>query len=357
MTRRGWIWTVAAIAGVNLVLFAVGKLLPGTTGPESSSFATQPRGFAGWSELLETNGRHVVRERATPAEADPMPRATAVVLEPDSITARDAAALRAFVIAGGRLVAGGPRPEWLRDVAGAEVGWRLGGRRFWSPGPEAREARGVGTVVSDGRAHLAPRAGARPELVNAQGALIAVLRRGRGEVVLVADPSPFQNRLLARESNALLALRVAGPRGTPVRFYESLHGYGAAQGLRALPGHWKFALACLAAAGLVFLLARSRRLGPPERSAAAGTPPRRLYVDAIASTLARTRSRADATAPLRAHARHALEARSGSGSADVEALAKRLGMSSEEAAALARPPADDRAVVALGSASAKLHAR
>jgi hypothetical protein len=117
--------------------------------------------------------------------------------------------------------------------------------------------------------------------------VVALAGAGRGRVVMVADPSPLQNRLLARADNAALALALSGQG--PLTFVESVHGYGAATGLAALPADAGWALILLAAAALALMAARGRRFGPPEAARRELAPPRAAYVDALATTLARRR--------------------------------------------------------------------
>src|SRR5207249_7350779 len=102
---------------------------------------------------------------------------------------------------------------------------------------------------------------------------------GRGRVALLADASPLQNRFLGEADDAALGLALAGPRKRPVAFVESVHGYGRASGVRAIPTSWRWALGGLVLAALVLIWARGRRLGPAERTTRDLPPPRRDYVD------------------------------------------------------------------------------
>jgi hypothetical protein len=122
---------------------------------------------------------------------------------------------------------------------------------------------------------------------SAGGALLLERTLGRGRLELLADASPLQNRLLASADNAQLALNLAGG-GRPVTFVESVHGFGQSRGLAAIPDRWWVAFAGLALAGLLWVLARGRRLGPAEPIGAASQPPRAAYVEAISLLLRRT---------------------------------------------------------------------
>jgi hypothetical protein len=175
-------------------------------------------------------------------------------------------------------------------------------------------------------------------------------------VILLADPSPLQNRLLGRADNAAFGLSLAGAGHRPAAFLESYHGYGQSSGLRALPLEWKLLLAGLAAATLVWMVSRARRFGPPEKRTRDLPPPRSAYVDALAGILARTHKRDEAVSPVRARARTELLRRAAlSADADDDALlaaAKRLGV--EDAEAIVRPARTDADVVAVGRAFAQI---
>ena len=150
---------------------------------------------------------------------------------------------------------------------------------------------------------------AQRALAGDEGALLLVRPAGRGRVALLADTSPLQNRLLDEADNAALALALGG-RG-PLTFVESVHGYGPQRGLAALPARFGWALIGLLLAALVFMAARGRRLGPPERERRELAPPRRAYVDSLAATMARGKAREEAVAPVRAEARRRLARRAG----------------------------------------------
>jgi hypothetical protein len=183
--------------------------------------------------------------------------------------------------------------------------------------------------------------------------VVASERVGAGIVVALADPSPLQNRLLDRRDNAAFGLGLAGA-GRRVAFLESYHGYGRSSGLRALPLAWLLLLSGLALAGLVYLLARGRRLGPPEITERELPPPRREYVDSLAGVLART-TRDEAIAPVRRSAREALLRRAGlpadAGDDAVREAARRFEV---DADSLLRTARTDDDVLAVGRALARI---
>jgi Domain of unknown function (DUF4350) len=307
---------VALLVVVNLALRFLGTLTGGTPGgPRSSSYATSPQGDAAYAELLGRAGHPVEQVRSLPHESPPSPEATVFLLDPPAVKTADLAALRTFVRGGGRLVASGLRREVRREL----VPKRAGG---------------------------------------SQNARVRVARLGRGSVHLLADSSPLQNRLLGSGDNAAFGLALAGPRNRPVEFLESYHGYGAGSGLSALPLAWKLLLSGLGLAGLVYMVARGRRFGPPEEEGRSLAPPRRQYVDSLAAVVARSKRRDAGVGPVRREAREALLRRA-SRPPDVDddavrVAAKRLGVADDDAEALLRPARTDEDVVALGRAAARI---
>jgi hypothetical protein len=304
-TRRTLLWILAAVVAINLLLAGIDSLLGGPSGPPASSYATSPRGLAAWAELLERRGQRAepVLEQADRVDLDPA--ATVVLLEPDTLVPGEASALRDFAERGGLLVAGGREPEaWLLQLLDAAPPWTEGGPRAWrSVDPD--ETGGARRVLSTGDGAWLPDPGWTP-LVTEGGSrdgLALVVRRplGSGEVVLVADPAPLENRLLGEADDAALALALTGGRER-VLFLEAVHGYGRGRGLGALPERWRIALAGLALAALLWLLSRARRLGPPDPEPPEPPPARRAHVDALAAALARTRDRDWAAERLRRHA-------------------------------------------------------
>jgi hypothetical protein len=304
---------VAALMVIEVGLRALDSATGGTPGgPRSSSYATGRDGAAALAELLARNGHVVRRERKLPHEIALDPQGTAFLLDPPFVARDDARALRRFVAGGGRVVASDAGAQWLRRLAPAVPG------------------SGRGRTV----------------------------RVGAGSVVVLPSAAPLWNDSLARGGNALLALRAAGPGRRAVTFFEAYHGYGRTSGLRAIPRSWIAPLALLAAAGAVLMLARVRRLGPPEAGERQLDPPRRAYVDAVAATIARTRDRSLALDRVRTEVRARIAVRAGlrrdAPEADLAAAARRLQFRDDEVGALVGRTDGATATLALGRALARL---
>ena len=331
---------VAFVVGLNVVALALDRVTSSPGGPSSSSYATAPEGAAAYADLLRRSGRLVERLREAPAEAELDPAATVVLLDPTAVSRADARALRSFVERGGTLVAGGARPErWLRRLLAEPPKWSRAGPTDAVPVAPVPEAGGVRTVRTAGEGSWAETGEALPVLVGGGRTTLAVATPGRGRIALLADASPLQNRLLAAADNAAFGVALAGERGARVVFVESVHGYGGATGIRAIPTSWRWTLGGLAIAALTLMLARGRRLGPPEREARVFPPARREYVESLAGVLARTKRPGEAVAPVRAAARARLARRAGlgpdPGPVELERAGERLGL----------PPDELRAVV------------
>jgi hypothetical protein len=280
---------------------------------------------------------------------------TVVVLDPEDLTAGEARALRRFAEGGGRVVAGGADPgEWLTELAGEELDWDRGGgedARVLAQAPETGEAQALRAA---GEGHWGSDGDARPLVASGDGPIVLVRETGDGRIALVADPSPLQNRLLDEADNAAFALALAGPG--PVTFVESVHGYGRATGLGALPARFQWGLILLGLSGLLLIVARWPRFGPAEPLERPLFPPRRAYVDALAASLARSRDRTSAVESVRSAARERLARRAAlPRDADEEAwaaAARAAGLDDEEVRALIGEVTDDG--IAAGRALARL---
>jgi hypothetical protein len=351
-TRAGVV-IVAVLLGVNVIAALVDALAPSPSGPASSSFATKPQGLAAWAALAERNGIRVRGLRDSPADASLDGDGTIAVMDAAGLTADEARALRAFAEGGGRVIAGGEPGGWVRTLLRAgPPEWDDSGPESAKPDGSAPEIAAVARVETSGDGRWEERG----VLAGDEGSLLIVRPAGRGRIALLADTSPLQNRLLDRADNAAFALAVSG-RG-PLTFVESVHGYGAERGLAALPARFGWALLGLLLAALVFMVARGRRLGPPELERRELPPPRRAYVDALAATMARGKAREEAVAPVRNEARRRLARRAGlRDDALPEAwleAARGLGLDDDAARALSGRAEDDDAVVATGRALAAL---
>lgn len=349
---------VAGLAAAELILAAIAYATGGAgpEGPPLSSYATTPRGLAAYAELLRDQGRPVTRLRSGLDDARLDAAATVVLLGPDRVPEAEAGALRDFLAAGGRLIAGGPRPDWLGRVIPEVSRWSPEGAPYAFPLAPVEEVAGVRRVRTDGRGSWTAGGDALP-LLGGEGTVASVASVGPGRVVLLADASMLSNRRLGDVDNAAFGLAAAG-EGRSVLFAEAAHGYGVATGLGALPARWRITLGGLVLATLVWMWAAGRRLGPPEESGRPLGPPRHAFADAQGINLARTRSLEEAIAPLKAAARARLGRGAGLGpSADEDALlaaGERLGLTGDETSALVEPVTSDAEVLAVGRAAAKL---
>ncbi|MGI8795715.1 MAG: DUF4350 domain-containing protein [Acidimicrobiia bacterium] len=369
-TARGWrglhpaarvtIVIVLAVIAVNVGLQLLDSTTRGAdeTAPRSSSFSTGSTGVAAWAELLRRNGASTSAVRGSLDDEGLAVDSTLVVLDPDSVSGEEERAVRAFVDAGGRLVAGGASSTGLLSaLLDRSPDWSPDGVRRVRPDGDAPEVDGIDVVATEGDGSWEELGETEPILADGEVVVATVAEVGAGRVVMLADTSLLQNRLLDRADNAAFALQIVGD-STIVRLAEGQHGYGDATGLGAIPGRWKLALVGLALASLVGAVAAGRRLGPPEDEARALPPPRRAYVDAMAESLERTRRPVEALAPLQAATRARLARRAGlrpdSSEEELRAGAIRLGWSATEVEALFAPTADDAAVMAAGNALARV---
>lgn len=352
---------VGAVVALNAAARVVESSLGGSepSGRTGSSYATAPRGLAAYAELLRRYDHPVERRRGALAGAID-PSATLYVIEPGTLAAEEVDTVSRFVRAGGRLVVGAEFPGSTIAALGDDPpGWEYGGPDRWTR--VAESLRPVAEVESSGSGSWIDPGATTPLVENADGdrALLTLEVLGEGEILYLSDAWPIENRGIASADNAALALALAGDEGRPVVFAEGVHGYGATSGWRAIPSRWKTALAGLAAAALVLMWARGRRLGPPESASRPLAPPRREHVDALASTLARTRSFAATAAPVQDAVRRRLAARGGLGpdadDDDLARVAAATGMPDDEWRAALGPVHTAEELLAAGRALARLH--
>lgn len=358
-------WRAGAVLVGVLVAFSalanlVEHLTPKPHGPRSSSYATSPEGLAAYASLLAEHGYPVRRVRDAPSERPLDPQDTVVLLDPGSVGPEDATALREFLLAGGRLVVGGESPESLvATLVEDPPEWVDTTTPVTEPIVPVPETAGVEDVVAAGPGLWTNETGQALPVIGAAdgGSIVAVASVGRGRAILFADASPLQNRLLDHADNASLGLAVAGARGRTVDFLESVHGYHPASGFGAIPWSWRFALGGLVVAALVLMLARGRRLGPPQAEGRELPPPRRVYVESLAAVLARTKQPDEAIEPIRAEGRRLLTLRAQGDGDDEDVLrqvGRRAGLSDDEVGALLGAVRGKAGVLVAGGALAKL---
>ena len=293
---------VVILIALNIGLRAVEQAFGGRpSGPPASAYGTTPEGAAAYGELLRRAGHDVTRSSELPRDLRPSPNTTLVLLDPGLVDDSDAAALRAFVEGGGRLVAAGALRGWLHELLDTPPEWSpdaVDDTRTLAPRSELAAIR---DVVADAGS-WSPAGETLPLLGEGKGerSLLTSARIGRGEVFLLAETAPLLNENLDVADDASLGLALAGPPTRDVVFLERYHGAG--RGLDALPRQWLFTLVGMAVAALAFMLARGRRLGQPEPEEREFAPRRALYVESLGALLARTREPAEALEPLRKRA-------------------------------------------------------
>jgi len=283
---------VAAVFGLNVILAGIETATGGSgpKGPRSSSYATSPGGLAAYADLLAEEGHPVTRLRVTLEKASLRRDAALVLADPGAVTPEENRRLAVFVRNGGRLVAAGPSVvTTLREVVGTDLRWLPGPGTVLLPLGSVPEVAGVVRVESAGLGSWADYGEMQPILGSGDRVVALATTVGKGRVVALADSSVLQNRLLDHYDDAAFGLAVAGPSGAQVSFAEAQHGFGIGSGLAALPDSWRTSIFGMTAAVLIWIWAKGSRFGSPEEVERELAPARLLYVEALASTLARTR--------------------------------------------------------------------
>ncbi len=191
-------------------------------GPDSSSFSPAPDGLAAFSELLTRNGDHVAQLTTPLDEVSPPPGSTVVVAAPTSWQSDDSTTLaRVLHSAGTVVVAGQPPAGLVSAVLGAIPGpsWSADEVAGSVPVGSGPLVFGVAQVDSTGPGSWSTTGGTTPVLASDAGGagtfLALSARVGTGTLVLLASPSPLQNRLIGQADDAAFALDIAGPAVEP----------------------------------------------------------------------------------------------------------------------------------------------
>jgi hypothetical protein len=346
---------VGLIVGLNVVAWLIRVLLGGPGGAPSSSYATTTEGFAAYATLLERAGHDVHQQRVDLATDQPGSGATLMVFDAH-LPSEESEVIKGFVEAGGTLVAGGSAStSWIESIVSEPP--ELSPDGVTTASSVGDVLTDVTTVTSSERGSWSDPGDGVVALAGSGQALLTVHEVREGRVWLLADSSPLTNQLLGRTDNASLGLALAG-NSDEVRFLETVHGYTTERGFGAVPTNWRWALYIGALAALCYMWARGRRLGPPVPPARDLPPPRHEYVNALASTLAKSKEPAGAVAPVIAAARARLCARAGlAPDADDEEIvraARAEEMPEDEIRALTKDVRDDLGVIAAGRALARL---
>ena len=351
--RSMWGGVVLGVIGLFVLATVLISSPPvsGRSAPSGSSYGTNPQGTAALAELFKERGHRVVQYRRSLDGEVLEPGATAFVV--DAVLDSDTVSwLWSFLGGGGRLVIAGGDISMLFSPEGP--GRRQTRHPITFPHPDLAGVREVVTpegITWSSSGSLLPLAGSEGAIV------LATFHLGAGAFAL-SDPSVLSNRGLAEGDNAALALALGGSTQRPIYFIESLHGYGVGEGLSALPRRWQLALAGLGLAGVVWMIGRGRRLGPPQQADRRLPPARARYVDALAASLVRTKDRAGATQPVREALTRTLERLqklSGVDGSDLSQVAEQLGLEAEEVRRALAPAQNDGDVLAAGRVLARLH--
>lgn len=369
--RRPLLVSVGVLVMLVVVAFVLDADSRGPSGPPSSSYSTTPEGVAAWAALL---GRfdHAVARTGSLAFGDLDADSTLVLLDAGELDDESLGHLATFVDSGGRLVAGGSGAAAIVEVV-------TGGARpqgssttvLSHVAAPVLETTRVSEVSGAGAGGWSSPELLLPILVDDSTVVAGIATStvapdrtgpdavGGGRLVAVADATVFDNEHLPLTDNAAFALAVVGEPGRPVVFSEGQHGYQGSDGLGAIPGDWRWFLAGTTAAALVWMLARSRRVGEPDQPRRELPPPRAEFVEAIAAGLARRKESAALAEAFQTRCRSLVARRAGlptSASVDsIGAAAPGLGLEPDEVEALRAPDPATVDLLVIGRAHARLH--
>ncbi len=269
------------VSGLLLAMLtlAAGLLSP----PEEQSvsglpttYSTGPQGAKAAYLLLGEAGYRVKRWTSPPQALPLQPQNLTLVLAEPTIppSSEEQAGLRAFIYAGGRVLATGnsaapllPQSE-VRTLNQSSPQPKTFRARL--PGPLSRHAP---SIVMRGNARWAASNPGQLEYYGDKlGATVVRYRLGRGEVIWWASSLPLENAGLDQGSNVILFLNSIGPPGSASVFWdEYFHGQrpGLWSYLSRTPVPWSAIQLVVIASAL--LLTFGRRHGPLRPARTTGT--------------------------------------------------------------------------------------
>jgi len=241
----------------------------------------------GWRPVALTRPIQHTHDRGLLVLVDPHQGSPVPGLDTE-VSEADARALRRWVEAGNTLLLCGRRMNAVHDELGLEITSTAEGPALPTPaaaGEAGGYTRGIDRLVVEGRDAVRAEDGLPLWWVQDEpGAVLLV--RGRGRLLVVADPSLLTRRGLGRADNGLFLYNVCGmdARDGRVYFDEYHHGLGSGGGLWSyLRYHgraWTVLQLVLVAAVAVWAVAA--RLGPALPRGRASTADAVDYASAVA---------------------------------------------------------------------------
>jgi len=245
------------------VLFSPGNRASSPGYP--SSYSAAPDGAKAAYTLLTEMGHHVERWERTPQDLPKSPRNVLLIIAGPVVPASkdDLRSLKQFVATGGRLLITGARGAAMIGAKGVvppaplDDTWETFSAE--APSPLTRHAPEIS--MQDPAHWPGLRAGSARYYGGEQGATVAELRDGSGDIVWWGADSPLTNLGVTRASNLALLLNCVGSApGTRVLWDEYFHGVrpGLWHYLSRTPLPWALLQLLLLAAFVVITYARRR---------------------------------------------------------------------------------------------------
>ncbi|HKW45429.1 MAG TPA: DUF4350 domain-containing protein [Candidatus Eremiobacteraceae bacterium] len=266
-----------------------------------STYDAAPGGYAALYEVLKREG---VRVEQFDRHAAFLDRAidSLVISDPGidpsefvglPLLPADIDAIATWVKSGGTLIAVGGDQSGDRVLKMGRIDDN--GKNHDSARPVIATPLTAGVQAIDGTSpNRIPYSGSQrqtPIMADRFGSVVATYPLGKGTVIIVADPTLFQNRNLAKAGNARLAydlVTAAGGRRAVVAFEEYSHGHQVDPSFWSiLPGPARVALVIVSLAIFALLVSTFFRFGPVVRPPVDNERTSAEYLSSMAALMAR----------------------------------------------------------------------
>ncbi len=129
----------------------------------------------------------------------------------------------------------------------------------------------------------------RPILLGSQGIGGLYLKINQGKLVVLADYSPLTNQLLNSQDNAAFGIDL-GRSQTNTVYFDDADALQTTQSEFVMPSRFENFALILLIIGLLYILSKIFRLGPPIKTKIVSTDPRMAHVDALTAKILKSQN-------------------------------------------------------------------
>lgn len=305
----GYVKVLLTIIVILLVIILLASVIneyvgnPSYSNSPGISTSSDPSGLKAYSLLLNSYDIKTVSLNSSPQNSNILPDSTIILdsqLNPTSTN--EAAFIYNFISKGGKLILcteGGTNQTLNQILAYNTVGINRSGIAHGNqPISSAMPTLLAKRLLPDvQRVNFGSNALAlisvypfKPILANQGFFAGAYLNIGSGYLVVLADFSPISNQFISSADNASMGIDLARSKANTV-YFDDADALNIQQSSFVMPSRFTNAIYIALIIGLLYILSKIFRLGPPVKSSILETNPRLKHVDALTAKILKSNSR------------------------------------------------------------------